>query len=164
MTVSASTPSRCISLISMAACHWRIGRKTLGHLCKKETREPLIKDSPSTTKEVSHQIMVAAAAEAHTYSNLRIACSMVVRQTIAQKIAPYSSSTKEKWSKTPQQSARRGAKHTMKWALSHQQYSPSYHLLFPPHAYQNSQGQALAYYQSYHYVTTNRHKFCQLTK
>jgi hypothetical protein len=36
------------------------------------------------------------------------------------------------------------------------QYSPPYPSLFPLQAYQNSQAQAPAYYQSYHYATTNR--------
>jgi hypothetical protein len=126
--------------------------KTLGHLHKKETQEPSIKDSPSTPEEASYQIMAVAVAETHTHSDLHIAYSMVVSQTITQKIAPYSSSTKEKWSKTPNNL--RSNQHTMQWAFSHQQYSPSNHLLFPPHAYQNNHGQALDYYQSYHYVTT----------
>jgi hypothetical protein len=69
----------------------------LGHLRKKETQEPSTKDPPSTAKEAAHQIVVAA--EAHTHFDLHTACSTIVRQTIAQKIAPFSSSTEEKWSK-----------------------------------------------------------------
>jgi hypothetical protein len=69
----------------------------LRHLRKKETREPSTKDPPSTAKEAAHQIV--AAAEAHTHFDLHTACSTIVRQTIAQKIAPFSSSTEEKWSK-----------------------------------------------------------------
>jgi hypothetical protein len=45
--------------------------------------------------------------------------------------------------------------HTIQWALHHQRYSPSYPLHFPAQAYQNRQIQPLAYYQSYHYGTTN---------
>jgi hypothetical protein len=37
----------------------------------------------------------------------------------------------------------------------YQQYSPAYPSLFPPQAYQNGEGQPSAYYQSYHYATTN---------
>jgi hypothetical protein len=46
----------------------------------------------------------------------------------------------------------------MQWNLHHQQYSPYYPLIFPPQTYQNSHAQALAYYQSYHYGTTNHHQ------
>jgi hypothetical protein len=43
----------------------------------------------------------------------------------------------------------------MKWAPHNQQHSPSYPLHYPTQAYQNSQTQPPAYYQSYHYATTN---------
>jgi hypothetical protein len=49
----------------------------------------------------------------------------------------------------------REVNHTMHWAPHNQQHSPSYPLHCPTQAYQNSQTQSLAYYQSYHYTTTN---------
>jgi hypothetical protein len=45
--------------------------------------------------------------------------------------------------------------HTIQWAPHHQRHSPSYPMHFPAQAYQNSQTQPLAYYQSYHYATIN---------
>jgi hypothetical protein len=99
MTVSAATLSGCIALILMIANHQRIGRRTLGHLRNKETREPLIKDSPSKVKEAAHQI--AVVAKAHTHLDLHTACSTVVKPTITQKINPNSLSLGENWSRTP---------------------------------------------------------------
>jgi hypothetical protein len=101
MTVIAATPSRCIALILMATSHQRIGRRISDHLRKKGTREPLIRDSLSTIREAAHQVMTAVVANAHTHSDLRIACFMVLRPIIAPKIAPYSSSLREKWTRDP---------------------------------------------------------------
>jgi hypothetical protein len=47
------------------------------------------------------------------------------------------------------------SKKKMQWAPHHHHDSPSNPSFFPQQAYQNSQAQALAYYQSYHYATTN---------
>jgi hypothetical protein len=45
--------------------------------------------------------------------------------------------------------------HTMQWAPHNKHHSPPYPLHYPAQAYQNSQAQLPAYYQSYHYATTN---------
>jgi hypothetical protein len=45
--------------------------------------------------------MPVVTAEAHTHLDLCTAYSTVVRPSIAQKIAPYSSSPNEKWTKNP---------------------------------------------------------------
>jgi hypothetical protein len=98
-TISAATPSQCIVLILMAVDHQRIGRRTLGHLCRKGIKGSSTKDPLSTTKEVVRQTVVADVAEAHTHSDLRNACSMAARPTTTSKIVPYSSSPKGKWTK-----------------------------------------------------------------
>jgi hypothetical protein len=93
--------SQCIASTQTVLGHQRIMRRILGHLRKKEIQGPPIKDSFGTIKEVAHQIMVVVATEVHTHSNLHTACSTIIRLTIAQKIAPYSSSPNEKWTKNP---------------------------------------------------------------
>jgi hypothetical protein len=51
---------------------------------------------------VARQIGAEVATDALTHSNLRTSCTMVVKPTIAPKIAPSFLSQKEKWSKIPQ--------------------------------------------------------------
>jgi hypothetical protein len=53
------------------------------------------------------------------------------------------------------QSLSREVNHITQWAPPHHQYSSSYPSPFLPQTHQNNQGQALVYYQSYHYTTTN---------
>jgi hypothetical protein len=102
----------------------------------------------------------AIPTEAHTHSDIRIACSTVVKPTIAQNIAPYSLSPKEKWTKNP-------TSHCSKW---HPEKSTTLcngppttnnilhlTLLFSHHKpTKTGQAQALTYYQSYQYATTNQ--------
>jgi hypothetical protein len=85
----------------MAASHHRSGTRILGHLHKKETRGPLIRDSPSTIRGVVHQIMVVVTAEVQTHSDLCTACITRARLIIAPKTAPYSLSPREKWTRDP---------------------------------------------------------------
>jgi hypothetical protein len=49
----------------------------------------------------------------------------------------------------------REVNHTMQWTLHNQQHTPTYPLHYLAQAYQNSQTQSPAYYQSFHYATTN---------
>jgi hypothetical protein len=95
MIISVATPSKYIALTPMAVDLRRIGKGILVHLYNKETKDPLSKD------ETTIIIEGACQAEVHTLSNLYTACFTTVKPTIAQKIAPSSSSPKERWSKTP---------------------------------------------------------------
>jgi hypothetical protein len=101
MTTNTTIHSQYTKSILTAAGHQRIGTRILGHLHRKGTREPLIKDLPSTIKEAAHQIVVTVVVKAHTHLELHTTCSTVVKTTIAQKIAPYSLSLKEKWNNNP---------------------------------------------------------------
>jgi hypothetical protein len=58
-------------------------------------------------------------------------------------------------SRPSQQSSSREVNYITQWDLPHHHYSPSYPSPFPPQTHPNNQGQAPAYYQSYHYATTN---------
>jgi hypothetical protein len=96
MITSAVTPSKCTTSTPKAVGHRRTRKRTLGHLCKKEIIGPSLKDQISTISEVACQAEAAVTAKAHSHTSLRIACTMVVTLTIAQKIAPSSSNPKEK--------------------------------------------------------------------
>jgi hypothetical protein len=56
---------------------------------------------------------------------------------------------------TQQQSSSRLVNHTLQWAPPHHQYSSSYPSLIQLQTHTNNQGQALTYYKSFYYATTN---------
>jgi hypothetical protein len=88
-TTRETTPNQYTSLILIAAGCPKIRRQILEHLRKKEIRGPPIKDSMSTAKEVAQWTVATVTTEAHTWSDLRTACIMVVKPTTTPKTAPF---------------------------------------------------------------------------
>jgi hypothetical protein len=76
MITNTATPSECTTSTPMAVDHQRIGKRTLSHLSKKETRGPSTRDQISSVSEVARQAEAMVAAEAHSHTSLHIACIM----------------------------------------------------------------------------------------
>jgi hypothetical protein len=114
--------------------------------------------SPHTAKEAKPQIVATVMAETHTQLDPCTACTTEVKPASAPKI-PHFPFNKQKMEQQPSQPSRqpppRDVNHTMQWTPNHQQYSPSYHSLFPAQTHQSNQAQPPAYYQPYHYTITN---------
>jgi hypothetical protein len=129
----------------------------LGHLHKKETRGPPIRDSLSTFRDGAPNCGHDHGQGPYTFRPLY--CMFHGRETNHRtKDCPVFLESKRKMDQgsihpSPQTTPRE-VNHTMQWALPHQQYSPSYPSLFSHQAYQNSKAQAPAYYQPYHYAMT----------
>jgi hypothetical protein len=101
MIINAITPSRCTTLISIVAGHQRTAKRILDHLCKKGTMQLSVRGPLITVIEMATRAEATVTGEDRTHSSLCIACFMVAKPTTAQKVALYSSSLKERWSKTP---------------------------------------------------------------
>jgi hypothetical protein len=100
MIINAATPSQCTTSIPIFVGHQKIGIRISDPLRKKEAKALSTKGQISIINEGAHQAEATVAAEGHTPTSLRTACSMAVKSTIIQKIVPYSSSLKGIWSKT----------------------------------------------------------------
>jgi hypothetical protein len=133
-TTSAATPCRYTTLTPTVVGLRKIGKRILGHHGKKGVRGPFI-FKPSYCR--SHG----------SDTNHRT------------KDCPIFLESKRKMEQDSnqllQQSSSREVNNTMQWAPPHHQYSLSYPSLFQPQTHPNNQGQAPAYYQSYHYTITN---------
>jgi hypothetical protein len=101
MIINTITGSRCTASIPIVAGHLRTGKRILDHLHKKGTMQLSTRGPLITVSEVAHRAEATVAVEARTHSGLRTACFRAAKPTTTQKIAPYSSSLKERWSKTP---------------------------------------------------------------
>jgi hypothetical protein len=95
MTISEATPNQCIALILMVVGHQNTGKRTLGHLRKKDIREPSTRGLASTVSEVAHQAEVVVVAEILSHISLSTACIMTVKPTTTLKTTPYSWSLKD---------------------------------------------------------------------
>jgi hypothetical protein len=78
MKTSEAIPNQYTTLIPMAMGHQKIGRRTLEHLRKKDTREPPTKGSYRTAKDAACQIGVEVVTEALIHLNLRTAYHVVL--------------------------------------------------------------------------------------
>jgi hypothetical protein len=101
MRISALTPSKYTSSTPMVVSLWKTEKRILGHLHKKEVRGPSSTGQTSTIRDGVCQAKAAVEAETHAHKSFHTVCTMAVTPTTAQKIAPYSLSPKERWSKTP---------------------------------------------------------------
>jgi hypothetical protein len=81
--------------------HRTIGTTLTWHPHIKHKRGPSTRGSTNTAKGVDQWAGAAVTVEARTQSNLHIVCTMVMRPTIAPKIAPSSWSRRIKWIKIP---------------------------------------------------------------
>jgi hypothetical protein len=81
MITSVAIPSWCTTLILMAVGHQKTGKRILGHLHKKETREPSTRGLASTVNEVAHQAEVVAAVEVLTHKSPHTAYIMAAKLT-----------------------------------------------------------------------------------
>jgi hypothetical protein len=130
----------------------------LEHLCKKNIRELSTKYLHKEAIEAEHRIADKATTEGLTHSNLYTSCITAGQPTTTPNIAPSFWSCKRKWSKI-----------LLKLHIIANLRSQSHHAVgspppviflilpftFLPQAYHCNQTQPLAYYQSYHYTTTN---------
>jgi hypothetical protein len=87
ITGNTTIPSMSIALISMVVGLYKIGKRTLGHLCKKRSQRIFNHRTNQYNQRGSCQVKAMVTAEAH--SRLRTACIMVVTPTTTQKTAPY---------------------------------------------------------------------------
>jgi hypothetical protein len=95
-TGSTATPSMSTTSIPAAAGLHRIGKRILGHPHKKEVREPLTIEQTSTTKKGGGACQVEAEVTVKAHSTLRIACTMAMTPTTAQKDCPIFLESKRK--------------------------------------------------------------------
>jgi hypothetical protein len=101
MKARATTPNSYTTSTLMDVDHQRIGRKIMGHHRSRQTiAPPPTIVLTSTTKGVDQRTGATVMAEAHTQLDLRTACTMVMRWTIAPKIVTSTLSQKRKWIKT----------------------------------------------------------------
>jgi hypothetical protein len=91
MKSSAATLSPYTTSTLIAMDYQRIRRRIMGYPHNKHSRAPpLTRDSINTTKGADQRTGPAIMAEAHILSDLRTACTTMMKRTIALKIIPFS--------------------------------------------------------------------------
>jgi hypothetical protein len=136
----------------------RIGKRILDHLRKNEAENLRAKAKP-----VSSERGMPGRGRGHSrgsYTFKTLYCMYHDSDTNHHtQDCPIFLESKRKMeqdsNQPPQHSLSREVNHTTHWPSSHNHYSPSYPSLFTPQTDRNNQAQAPAYYQSYHYTTTN---------
>jgi hypothetical protein len=158
MTISVAIPSQCIALILMVVGYQRIGRNILDHLRRKETQGPSIRDPPIQLKRQSFKSWLQSwLRPIHSEAPYYIYHDSEANHRT--KDCPIYLNTKWKMEQDTTQPSQepppREVNHTMQWTPNHHQYAPTYPLPFPPQTHESNQVWPPAYYQSYHYATTN---------
>jgi hypothetical protein len=130
----------------------------MGHPRIKHRRGPATRDSINIAKGADQWVRAMVTVEAHTQSNLRTIYTTVMPLTTAPKIAPSSWTKRRKWIKIPRKphSNPHLEKSTTPCNGTHI-LSNTLHPIFrsTSQVYQTTQAPPPAYYQSYHYATTN---------
>jgi hypothetical protein len=84
------TLGQCTSLILKEVNSQKAERRVMEHLCILHRTSPPTKGLINTTKGADQRIKVIVTIEAHTQSDLCIACIIEMTQTITPKTASFS--------------------------------------------------------------------------
>jgi hypothetical protein len=141
-------PQNLITSTLMEEDHRTIGTTLTWHPRIKHKKGPSTRDSTNTAKGVDQWAGAAVTVEARTQSNLHIVCTIVMRPTIAPKIAPSSWTRRRKRIKIPYKPLNNPHPEKSTTPCNGTPIinnTPSYPSLFPLQVYQTSQAPPPAY-------------------